>query len=82
MLSAPGSDLWAGPKRPGAIGEAIFGNKFFPSHTLTPPLFDLARRGPKTFFSETASTAAPRWSTLPLEAQACRIPAVSALARR
>ena len=49
MLSAPVSDSWEGPKRQGATGDAIFGNKFFPLYPHA-PLFDLGRRrGPKTF---------------------------------
>jgi hypothetical protein len=82
MLSAPGSDFWEGPKRPGAIGDAIFGNNFFPSYPHTPPLSTSDEGGIRFFFSETASTAAARWSTLPLEVQACRIQAVLALALR
>ena len=65
-----------------AIGDAIFGNKFFPLYPHMPPFSTLDEGGVRKLFSETASTAAPRWSTLPLEAQACRIQAVSALVRR
>ena len=82
MLSAPGADFWEGPKRRGATGDAIFGNKFFPSYVHMPPNSTLDERGVENCFSETASTAVPRCCTLSLEAQACRIRAVSALVRR
>ena len=49
MLSAPVLDSWEGPKRQGAIGDAILGKKFSP-HMRIPPLFDLSGEGgPKTF---------------------------------
>ena len=58
-----------------------FRKQVFPLAHAHPP-FRPCKEGSENFFSETASTAAPRWSTLPLEAQACRIQAVSALVRR
>ena len=82
MLSAPGADFWEGTKRRGATGDAVFGNKYFPAYAHTPPDSTLDEGGVENCFSETASTAAPRCSTLSLEARACRIRAVSALVRR
>ena len=55
MLSAPVSDSWEGLERRGAIGDAIFGKKFFP-RTLIPSPFSLLEKGAENFFSETAST--------------------------
>ena len=50
MLSAPVLDSWEGPKRQGAIGDAILRKKFFPAYAHTPPIFDLSGEGgPKTF---------------------------------
>ena len=82
MHSAPVSDSWDGPKRRGATGDAILGSKFFPTYSQTPSFSNIGGGGSENFFSETASTAAPRCSTLSLEARACRIRAVSALVRR
>ena len=56
MLSAPVFDSWEGPNRQCAIGDAIFGKKFFAAYAHNPPLFRFGEGGPKTFFSETAST--------------------------
>jgi hypothetical protein len=55
MLSAPVLDSWEGPKRQGAIGDAILGKKFFPAYAHTPPFRPFGRRGSENFFSETAS---------------------------
>jgi hypothetical protein len=56
MLSAPVFDSWEGQKRHGATGDANFGKKFFPRVAQYPPFRALGEGGPKTFFSETAST--------------------------
>jgi len=56
MLSAPVFDSCEGPKRQGAIADAIFGKKFSSRTLNTPPLFDLWEKGSENFFSETAST--------------------------
>ena len=56
MLSVPVFDSWEGPKRQSAIGDAILGKKFFPAYAHTLPVRPLGEGGPKTFFSETAST--------------------------
>ena len=50
MLSAPGADFWEGPKRRGATGDAIFGNKYFPAHAHTPPIRPWTKEGSKTVF--------------------------------
>ena len=50
MLSAPGADFWEGPKRRGAPGDAIFGNKYFPAHAHTPPIRPWTKEGSKTVF--------------------------------
>ena len=49
MLSAPVVDSWEGPNRQCAIGDAIFGKKFFP-HTLTPSPFSLLEKGARNLF--------------------------------
>jgi hypothetical protein len=56
MQSAPVSDSLEGPKRRYATGDAIFGDRFFPSIRPAPPFRPWTLAGPKTFFSETAST--------------------------
>ena len=59
MLSAPGADFWEGPKRRGATGDAVFGNKYFPAYAHTPPRFDLGRRrGRKLFFGNRLDSCA------------------------
>ena len=58
-----------------------FSQTRFSPHTRSRPPFRPWTKEGSEFFSETASTAAPRWSILPLEARACRIQAVSALVR-
>ena len=50
MLSAPGADFWEGPKRRGAPGDAIFGNKYFAAHAHTPPIRPWTKEGSKTVF--------------------------------
>ena len=55
MLSAPVFDSCEGPKRQGAIADAIFEKKFSP-RTLHTPFRPFGGGGPKTFFPETAST--------------------------
>jgi hypothetical protein len=82
MLSAPVFDSCEGPKRQGAIADAIFGKKFSPRTLNTPPLFDLWEKGSENFFFGNRLDTAPRWSTLSLKAHACRIEAVSARVRR
>jgi hypothetical protein len=49
MLSAPVFDSWEGPKRQGAIGDAILGKKIFPAYAHTPHFRPFGRGGPKTF---------------------------------
>jgi hypothetical protein len=56
MLSAPVSDSWEGLERRGAIGDAIFGKKFFPAYAHPPPFRHFGRGDVENFFSETAST--------------------------
>ena len=86
MLSAPVFDSCEGPKRQGAIADAIFEKKFSPRTLHTPrgapPFRPFGGGGPKTFFSGNRLDTAPRWSTLSLKAHACRIEVVSARLRR
>ena len=53
MLSAPVFDSCEGPKRQGAIADAIFEKKFSPRthHTPPPPPFDLLEEGVRKLFS-------------------------------
>jgi hypothetical protein len=81
MLSAPVFDSWEGPNRQCAIGDAIFGKKFFP-RTLIPSPFSLLEKGARKLFFGNRLDTAPRWSTVSLEAKACGIQAVSARIRR
>jgi hypothetical protein len=78
MLSAPVSDSWEGLERRGAIGDAIFGKKFFPAYAHPPPLSTLRERGRRKLFFGNRLDTSPRWSAVSLEAQACGIEAVSA----
>ena len=55
MLSAPVADSWEGLKRRGAVGDAIFGKKFFPRTLIPSPFRPFGEEGPKKK-SETAST--------------------------
>jgi hypothetical protein len=82
MLSAPVFDSWEGQKRHGATGDANFGKKFFPRVAQYPPFSSFGRRGSENFFFGNRLDTAPRWSTVSLEQQACRIEAVSARVRR
>ena len=82
MLSVPVFDSWEGPKRQSAIGDAILGKKFFPAYAHTLPVRPLGEGGSENFFFGNRLDTAPRWSTVSLEAQACRIEAVSARVRR
>jgi hypothetical protein len=84
MLSAPVSDSWEGLERRGAIGDAIFGKKFFPAyaHPPPPPLSTLRERGRRKLFFGNRLDTLPRWSPVSMEAQACAIEAVSARVRR
>jgi len=50
MQSAPVSDSLEGPKRRNATGDAIFGDRFFPSICPAPPFRPWTQAGPKTFF--------------------------------
>ena len=50
MLSAPGADFWEGPKRRGATGDAVFGNKYFPAYAHTPPDSTLDEGGVEKLF--------------------------------
>ena len=81
MLSAPVFDSREGPKRQGAIADAIFEKKFSPRTLHTPPFRPFGEGVRKLFFGNRLDTA-PRWSTLSLKAHACRIEAVSARVRR
>ena len=77
MLSAPVFDSWEGQKPHGATGDANFGKKFFPRVAQYPPFRALGEGGPKTFFSETASTlrrAGPQclWSSNDAESKPFR----------
>ena len=56
MLSAPVVDSWERPNRQCAIGDAIFGKKFFPRTLIPSSPFSLLEKGAENFFSETAST--------------------------
>jgi superfamily II RNA helicase len=50
-LSAPISDSWGGPKRQGAIRDAIFGNRFFDSNARPyPPFRPRSKGGSENFF--------------------------------
>ena len=75
MLSAPVFDSCEGPKRQGAIADAIFEKKFSPRTLHTPrgapPFRPFGGGGPKTFFSGNRLDTAPRWSKLSLKAHAC-----------
>ena len=52
MLSAPVFDSWEGPNRQCAIGDAIFGKKFFAAYSHNPegPFFVLEKGVRKLFF--------------------------------
>ncbi len=82
MLSAPVFDSWEGQKRHGATGDANFGKKFFPRVAQYPPNFEHREKGARKLFFGNRLYTAPRWSTVSLEQQACRIEAVSACVRR
>ena len=81
MPSAPVFDSWEGPNRQCAIGDAIFGKKFFPRTLIPSPFRPFGEEGPKKKFGNRLDTA-PRWSTVSLEAKACGIQAASARIRR
>ena len=82
MQSAPVSDSLEGPKQRDATGDAIFGDRFFPSICPAPPFSTLDAGGSENFFFGNRLDTAPHRSTLSLEAQACQIRAVLARLRR
>ena len=76
------SRLLGRSKTAGCNWRRDFRKQVFPRARAHAPDSTLDEGGVENCFSETASTAVPRCCTLSLEAQACRIRAVSALVRR
>jgi hypothetical protein len=80
MLSAPVLDSWEGPKRQGAIGDAILGKKFFPAYAHTPPFSTFREKGVRKLFLGNRLRTAPPCFASSLEEQAHGIEAVPARA--
>ena len=59
-----------------------FRKEVFSPRRSIPPFSSFGRRGPENLFFGNRLYTAPRWSTVSLEQQACRIEAVSARVRR